>query len=490
MSFHPYRSRRKALWLIPVCAVAALAAAAAFLFFINRFSIRVDPIGEKSVTLPWGETYTDPGADAYISGTLIMKEGVPVPVVTEGEIDPQTLGVQTLRYQAKRLFYTGSAERTVTVVDEEPPVLELTPDKEDAYTVPGEAYVEAGYRAYDAHDGDLTDTVRREEREGKVVYTVADSSGNETTAERTIRYADITPPTLTLLGDTEITLTIPNTYEEPGFTANDDRDGDLTASVKVEGSVDSAAPGTYTLTYSVSDAFGNEATAVRTVTVENPPLPKPPPVIPTPTPGSGKVVYLTFDDGPSAHTARLLDTLSAYGAKATFFVVNYGYTSLIGREAAEGHSVGVHSATHDFYQIYQSEDAFFSDFNRMRQIIFEQTGTWTTLMRFPGGSSNTISRYNPGIMTRLANAVTNMGYQYFDWNAGGIDAGGTTSAYEVYQNAISNISSSSVPIVLLHDSKSYTVDAVQWILSWGVSNGYTFLPLTPDSPTVHHPISN
>ena len=112
------------------------------------------------------------------------------------------------------------------------------------------------------------------------------------------------------------------------------------------------------------------------------------------------------------------------------------------------------------------------------------------MIRFPGGSSNTVSRINPGIMTRLVQAVTDAGYQYYDWNVSSGDAGLTTDTDVVYQNVIDGIRSHNVSIVLQHDSKGYSVDAVERIIQWGLANGYTFLPLTPSSPKAHHRLNN
>ena len=195
-----------------------------------------------------------------------------------------------------------------------------------------------------------------------------------------------------------------------------------------EGTVDSSTVGEYTLTYTVADSFGNPASATRTVKVV--------PQTETIDPGD-KVIYLTFDDGPSQYTAQLLDVLDKYGVKATFFVVNTGYTDLIADEYKRGHTVAVHTACHDYDTVYASEDAYFADFAKMQQIIADKTGGYgTTMFRFPGGSSNTVSRFNPGIMTRLTQDATARGLQYYDWNVSSGDAGETTSTDQVYQNVI------------------------------------------------------
>lgn len=133
----------------------------------------------------------------------------------------------------------------------------------DHYTLPGHPYEEEGYSATDNVDGDLTNEVTSEEKDGNVIYKVSDSSGNETTITRKIFYDDPIPPTLTLKGDSEMTIQAGSDYKDPGYTAADNVDGDLTSKVTVEGSVNTYSAGTYTLTYTVKDNYGNEASDTR-----------------------------------------------------------------------------------------------------------------------------------------------------------------------------------------------------------------------------------
>jgi len=321
-------------------------------------------------------------------------------------------------------------------------------------------------------------------REGDYVsYTVHDKMGNETVVLRHIVVVDPEPPVLTLLGDASYSISAGHAFTDPGYTATDNIDGNITDKVVIDGSVNIYSPGTYTLTYSVTDSFNNVATATRTVTVNA--VRQPDQVSP-----GGKVIYLTFDDGPSQYTEKLLGILDKYNVKATFFVVNYGHREMIAREAAAGHAIGVHSLTHDYNKIYASEEAYFADLQAMNEIVRQQTGSYTTMIRFPGGSSNRVSSFNPGIMTRLTQAVVAAGYQYYDWNVSSGDAGLTTDTDQVFQNVIDGIGNRSYAIVLQHDSKGYSVDAVERIILWGLANGYTFLPLTPSSPGAHHHINN
>ena len=93
-------------------------------------------------------------------------------------------------------------------------------------------------------------------------------------------------------------------------------------------------------------------------------------------------------------------------------------------------------------------------------------------------------------MTILGEAVQNAGFQYFDWNVDSKDAGGARKAQEVFQNVVDGVSQARVSIVLQHDIHSYSVEAVEDILSWGTENGYAFLPLEATSPGFHHGIHN
>lgn len=214
--------------------------------------------------------------------------------------------------------------------------------------------------------------------------------------------------------------------------------------------------------------------------------PTEPPII-----GVGGVIYLTFDDGPGKDTPRLLELLERYKAKATFFFADTPYASTIAQVAEGGHTLAMHTATHNFAKIYASDEAYFDDLNRIQSVIEQYSGQKPTFLRFPGGSSNTVSRsYNTGIMTRLTEQVEQMGYTYFDWDVDSGDANGAKTAEEIAHNVILGCSTRTAPVVLLHDIHSVTIDAIEEILLWGLSNGYTFEGLTADSPTCHHPVKN
>ena len=184
--------------------------------------------------------------------------------------------------------------------------------------------------------------------------------------------------------------------------------------------------------------------------------------------------------------------LARYNVKATFFVtaLNSDYEDMIGRAYNEGHSIAVHTYSHDYRKIYASEKAFFDDFNAMEDVIYRQTGQYTKLCRFPGGSSNTVSAFNPGIMSRLVTIMNNLGYCYFDWNVSSGDAGETNSTRDIIYNIEAGCSQNVLNVVLQHDIKDYSVNAVEEVIIWGLNNGYTFRALEENSWGSHHSLFN
>lgn len=467
-----------------LCVMAAYALSATVLAVGTRgeYTLCVTPEGQQDIVLEVGQPYEDGGA----TGAVYVEEQEPQPldVQTHGAVDSQRVGTYMIRYTVDYQGDVGTAYRRVKVVDSQAPVITLVADP-NHYTLPNETYQEEGYSATDNYDGDLTDKVLRVDTGEAVIYSVADSCGNRASVTRTIVYNDPTPPELTLQGEDLVIISAGDDYREPGYTAADNCDGDITDRVSVSGGVNTYVPGRYVLTYTVKDSFENTDSAERVVFVKEREVEK---VNDTSNPQ--KVIYLTFDDGPGPETPRLLDVLKKYNVQATFFAVNTAYISTVQRAAAEGHTIAIHTTTHQFHDIYASEDAFFADLYGMQSIIQEYTGQTPMLMRFPGGSSNTISSFNEGIMTRLTAMVGEKGFTYFDWNVDSNDAGGARTPDAVYNNVVEGIGDKEASVVLMHDIKSFTVDAIEKIIVWGLDNGYTFLPLTADSPTCHHTVNN
>ena len=486
--------RKRIFIIIAVCLLSMVILAGAcyggwwaYRCWQNQYTMQISLQGEAELSVEYGDTYTDPGAKAQFYGTHLHTEPTNVAVAVSQQVDTGKIGEYLVKYTAEYHGVVGTAYRTVRVADTKAPEIILTADPANI-TPPGKTYQEEGYKALDNHDGDITDRVIRRVSRDKIIYTVTDSFGNKATVERIIFYNDAMPPALMLNGSKYITLRTGQAYEEPGYLASDDCDGNLTQKVQQAGEVDTEIPGVYTITYSVADNSGNKATASRKITV----------IEADNTEGSGviipdgKVIYLTFDDGPGPYTAKLLDILKKHHVQATFFVTNKPkYNHLMKRMKREGHSIAIHTVTHKYKTIYASEDAYFDDLYKMQAIIQEETGHMTTLVRFPGGSSNTVSRkYCSGIMTQLTQSVVERGFQYFDWNVDSDDAGGTKTTEQVFLNVVRGVQNKQYAVVLQHDIKSYSVDAVEKIIVWGLENGYAFLPLTSTSPGCHHRINN
>ncbi len=295
---------------------------------------------------------------------------------------------------------------------------------------------------------------------------------------RIVNVVDKVNPTIELKGNNEIYLSRGMDYIEQGYTASDNYDGDITDKVKIEDKV-LDVPGKYEIIYNVEDSSGNSYSTKRMVNrLDN----------------NNGVIYLTFDDGPSSNTSKILDILKSENVKATFFVVNYNsfYDSMVQRIVNEGHTIALHSYTHNYKTIYASEEAYFNDLENLKTRVKDTTGIDSNIIRFPGGSSNTISNFNKGIMTRLVTSVKERGYHYFDWNVDSRDAGVAKNSSEVYKNVMKGLSPNRSNVVLMHDL-SYnvkTVDALKSIINDSKNKGYTFARITYDTPMVVHRVNN
>lgn len=201
-------------------------------------------------------------------------------------------------------------------------------------------------------------------------------------------------------------------------------------------------------------------------------------------------VYLTFDDGPSSNTDDILDVLAEYNVKATFFVIKKEGRSnenLYRRIVDEGHTIGMHSCTHEYSVVYASREAFMTDTKELRDFIYMVTGVESNFYRFPGGSSNRVS---PVDVKLLAQDLHSEGIEYFDWNLSSQDsAGGLHTKEEIVTNSISKITNYDEVIILFHDtgSKVSTVEALPEIIKYIQSLDNTvILPITEGTRPIQH----
>lgn len=203
-----------------------------------------------------------------------------------------------------------------------------------------------------------------------------------------------------------------------------------------------------------------------------------------------KRIYLTFDDGPSSSTDAILDILKENDIKATFFVL--GKTDEKSRKAyqrivAEGHTLGMHSYSHKYNEIYESKESFVKDLTALQEYLYEVTGVWSRYYRFPGGSSNTVSKVD---MQELITYLNESGITYFDWNAASGDAvSGQLPKDTILNNCMSKIEAYSDCMILMHDAaeKKTTVEALPELIKQVKERGDAcFLPVTDDTVPIQH----
>lgn len=263
-------------------------------------------------------------------------------------------------------------------------------------------------------------------------------------------------------------------------TVKDDFDKNPSLSVEI-GDFDNQKKGDYAVKYIAKDASGNQSE--KTINVQ----------VIDKTDKNEKVVYLTFDDGPSVHTPEVLDILERYGCKATFFItgMNATYRKYIKTAYDAGHTIGLHTYSHSYSKVYASTDAYFEDLEKIGQLAKEYIGFVPKYIRFPGGSSNTVSKkYTKGIMSQLTKMVTEKGYIYYDWNSENGDGYSKMSQSEMIKRATS--SKENQIMILMHDAngKQNTVETLPEIIEYYQKKGYTFKAIDDSSLVPHQHVNN
>lgn len=207
-----------------------------------------------------------------------------------------------------------------------------------------------------------------------------------------------------------------------------------------------------------------------------------------------KQIYLTFDDGPSSNTNRILDILKEYDVKATFFVVGKTDEQSVRayqRIIEEGHTLAMHSYSHKYSEIYESKESFIEDLEKLQEYLYQVTGIWPRYYRFPGGSSNTVSKTD---MQELITYLSESGITYFDWNIASGDAvSGQLDTDSIISNCMDGIEGHNECMILMHDAtdKNTTVEALPEIISQIQDRGdAVFLPVTDETVPVQHITAN
>lgn len=207
-------------------------------------------------------------------------------------------------------------------------------------------------------------------------------------------------------------------------------------------------------------------------------------------PEAAHKVYLTFDDGPSKYTEDILDILDTYDVKATFFVLgkeDEHSIEMLREIARRGHTIGMHSYSHKYADIYDSLEAFSADYYRIYSYILENTGIQSTCYRFPGGSSNTISDLD---MQIFADFLEEQEVVFYDWNISSEDAGRTLLDVDaLVENATADILKHGTSIILMHDaaSRPTTVEALPEIIEKILAMEDTeILPITEETTPIQH----
>ncbi|MBR5662481.1 MAG: polysaccharide deacetylase family protein [Bacilli bacterium] len=472
--------KKKVLFIILGSCIFLLISAITTLSII-RSHIKLYLVDGNRVNVQVFTEYKDNGAILKLGKKKINSKKYKVKVT--GKYDTNKTGMYKVDYDVKYHGKELHEVKIVSVYDDIAPELTLNLEKVSKDYCTKKYKQEIKYTAKDNYDGDITDKVVVKEEEDKITYTVTDTNKNTTSKEVQIDYGTKPSNKFSLKGQSKVYVVVNNDYNEQGATYTDGCGNKINKEIKISGSVDTKTLGTYTITYEVD----GEKAITRTVVVREKPH---------------KIIYLTFDDGPGANTKKVLAALDKYNVKATFFVTNqFGggkYQYLIKEEHDKGHAVGVHTLTHvykngDPRNIYASVDAYISDFNAMNEIIKEQTGSYTKIFRFPGGSGNTVSKSSSiGVVTAIAEEMTKRGYVYFDWNLSSGDASsGKVTSEKIINNVLNHVDNCAYNcVILFHDYKSQTANAIEPIVKELVNRGYEFKTLSEDGPTVHAKIKN
>lgn len=312
-----------------------------------------------------------------------------------------------------------------------------------------------------------------------------DTYGNETILMQEVTFIliDNTAPSIEVNGRLEVEQGKSLSLGIPGLEIFDDCDPNLKLTTELDENPIYEL-GDYEIQATLCDQSGNKTETIIPIRI-----------VPIKDHANARYIYMTFDDGPSQHTNKVLDILNRYGVKASFFVtgMNLEYADRIQEAYLQGHTIGLHTYSHQYSQIYASVESYFNDLDQIQEVVKEQTGVSTSFIRFPGGSSNLVSRhYHEGIMSQLANEVEAKGYQYFDWNSSVEDAVLGHDANDILVTGKAQTELQGDLMLLLHDGtgNQATVDVLEELIIYYLKQGYVFKPIDSTTTPIHHQIFN
>lgn len=409
--------------------------------------------------------------------------------IKEVSIDDSKVNTSKVgKYPVIYFYNEESIEITVTVIDTKAPTFDVKEIEIDlGMKVIPEDLVE------NVKDDSLVDVYFAKEYsfekvgDTKVEIIAVDESGNKARKETVVHVLTKDKVAPKMIGVKDIYVQLDANIDFLAeIKVTDNRDPNPQIEMDTKG-LNTHAIGSYPIVYIARDRSGNSTKILCEVHVMEHKE------IGTTTPSDEKVIYLTFDDGPSKYTKKILDILDRYNAKATFFVTgeNPEYFNLIKEANDRGHTIGLHTYSHDYEKIYSSSKAYYQDLEEIAALCKEQIGYIPKYIRFPGGSSNEISRkYNVGIMSFLSKDVLKKGYQYYDWDISSSDGEGTISVQKIIME--STMSKDTNISILCHDAngKATTVQALPAIIEYYQSLGYRFGAISDNSYVCHHTIHN
>ncbi len=381
-------------------------------------------------------------------------------VITEN-VDSDKLGTYYINYKYGIINHLV----LVKVVDKTHPYIEFCGPKNI------NLFDNTDFLNYKVHDNyDTNINVKVKKYKDKYVYILKDKSGNKSIVERKITNEDTLAPLIVAPSNIFIN-------EGEGLNSNFYAIDNSKEKIKVEEKNIDLGVGRHILVLKAKDSKGNVSEKKVNINVLKK-LKK-------------GYIYLTFDDGPGdLTTPTVLDTLKERGIHATFFVTGNGSDSLIKREYDEGNSIGLHTMSHIYSNVYKDPKSYFNDLYAVRNRVYNITGMKSDIIRFPGGSSNTISKhYKLGIMSYLTKEVEDRGFRYYDWNINSGDAEGK-SKEKIYNIVTSKLSHNRPNIVLFHDTKKNTMEILPSILDYAISNGYKFDTIKENDAEVKQRIFN